>query len=122
MAESLFERYGGIDTVREIVAEFYERVLDSAQLHPYFEKAEMGPLVDHQAQFIAALMGGPASFSDEQLHRVHASLDVTPEDFAEMASILQETMEDFDLAFDDVDIVMQAFRAKQPLIVAGRAH
>jgi hemoglobin len=91
---SVFERLGGFARVRLLVSEFYEKVLDSEQLSVYFQHIDMRRLVDHQTKFISALMGGPASYSDEQIARAHVRLGIRSEDFAEMADLFRETLED----------------------------
>jgi hemoglobin len=57
----MLERYGGFPTLSRIVMDFYDRVIDSDVLGPFFEDVDMRRLVDHQTKFVAWLMGGPAS-------------------------------------------------------------
>jgi len=58
VSQTLFDKYGGFATVSRIVSAFYDEVLESEQLRPYFRGLDMRRLVDHQTKFIAALMGG----------------------------------------------------------------
>ena len=101
---TVFERYGGFAKVSRVVSSFYDRVLDSPLLAPYFAGVEMRRLIDHQTKFIATLMGGPASYTDEHLARVHASLGIDDRAFEEITDLLRETLEDFD--FDESDIAL----------------
>jgi hemoglobin len=121
MKQSVFERVGGFATVRKIVSSFYDRVLDEPILARHFVGLDMARLVDHQAKFMAQVMGGPASYTDEQLQRAHARLQITQAEFAVMAELLHETLEDFDIAAEDVATVDRAFRQREPHIVARRA-
>ena len=57
MASTMFERYGGFASVSKIVSEFYDKVLDSPSLSPFFDGIPMKRLVDHQTKFIAQVMG-----------------------------------------------------------------
>lgn len=100
-----------------MVSEFYRRVIDSDVLADYFDGIDMRTLIDHQTKFIATLMGGPASFTNEHLARVHAHLGVTETAFSEMAMLMRETMED--LHFEDTDIaaVHAEIVARKPFIV-----
>jgi hemoglobin len=117
MALTLFERCGGFATVRKIVSAFYDKVLDSPALQKHFADVDMRALIDHQAKFVAMVMGGPASFTDDQLRRVHAPLGITSAEFAEMVSVLQETLEDFDLPAADIAHVVREISRRQSLIV-----
>jgi len=118
---SLFERLGGFVRVRLIVSEFYERVLASDLVRHHFEGVDMRRLVDHQTKFVASVMDGPASFSDEHLRRVHATLGVTHREFDEVAVILRETLEDFDIAAPDVDRICAQVLGLRDCIVAPDA-
>jgi hemoglobin len=98
-----FESMGGFAKVRLIVSDFYDKVLESDRLAPYFAHVDMRRLVDHQTKFIAAVMGGPASFTDDQMARVHIRLGITTAAFDEMAGLFRETLEDFGVDRAEVD-------------------
>jgi len=102
MARSIFDRYGGFAKINKIVMSFYEKMTTSAITKGYFEKTNMRRLIDHQTKFIASMMGGPASYTNEHLERVHARLGITETAFMETVNLLTETLEDFD--FDDSDV------------------
>jgi hemoglobin len=99
---TIFERYGGFAKVSRVVASFYDRVLESPVLAPYFASVDMRRQIDHQTKFFASLMGGPASYTGEHLARVHARLHIDDEAFDELVDLVRETLEDFD--FDESDI------------------
>ena len=122
MTDTPFERYGGFANVRKIVSEFYDRVLSSESLQPYFEGIDMRILVDHQTKFISAVMGGPGAFSDDALRRAHMRLNISRDDFHEMTDILRETLEDFDLNEADVDLICSEVTKREPVIVANSGH
>lgn len=119
MASTIFERYGGFASVSRIVSAFYDKALDSPVLCPYFEGIDMRRLIDHQTKFIASLMGGPASYSDIELERLHAHLNITDAAFNEMAMLLKETLEDFDLEDRDVDAVAREIIDRKRFIVSA---
>jgi hemoglobin len=121
MNGSLFERMGGFARVRLIVADFYERVLESERLARYFEGIDMRRQIDHQTKFISSIMGGPASFTNEQIARSHARLDVTADDFEEIRALIRETLEDFGVADADVRRVDAHVLAMRDHIVAPAA-
>jgi len=120
MAQSIFERYGGFASVSRIVSEFYRKVVDSDVLADYFDGIDMRTLIDHQTKFIAQLMGGPASFTDEHIARVHSHLGITDHAFTEMTTLLRETLEDFDFDETDISVVHGEVLARKPYVVTGR--
>jgi hemoglobin len=121
MDQNLFDRFGGHAAVARLVFAFYDRVLRSERLAPYFRDVDMRRLVEHQAKFVSQLMGGPVSYSDSELRQVHAHLEVDDVTFDEMMLQFQRALGDFGLAEADMDLVMAGMRARRPAIVtAGR--
>lgn len=114
---TLFEKYGGFATISRIVSAFYDQVLDAPDLARYFAETDMRRLVDHQTKFIAAIMGGPASYSNEQLERVHARMKISEADYLAVVAILRETLEDFDLEESDIAAICNDVMARMRFIV-----
>lgn len=119
MKQTIFERCGGFAAVRKIVSTFYDYCLDDEVMAPYFVGIDMRRQIDHQSKFISAVMGGPASYSDDHLQRVHAPLAITHEAFLVMAGLLKEAMEDHDMVRADVDLVTREVLAREHLVVTA---
>ncbi|MCG8354261.1 MAG: group 1 truncated hemoglobin [Kiloniellales bacterium] len=117
MAQTMFERYGGFANVSKIVMAFYDKVLDSDVIGDYFEHVDLRSLVDHQTKFISQVMGGPEAYSNEALQRVHARLGIDAAAFDEMAAVLKETLEDFELEPRDIDHVVGHIRSLAKYII-----
>ena len=118
--ETMFERYGGFSQVSRIVSSFYDRVLDSPIMGPYFKNVDMKRQIDHQTKFISFLMGGPASYSDEHIHSIHQRLNVTPEAMDEMVELMVETLEDFDVEESDIEEIQHALLSRTKLIISDQ--
>lgn len=103
---TMFDHYGGFSTVSRIVSAFYDQVLDSPNLARYFENTDMRRLIDHQTKFISAVMGGPASYSHEQLERIHADMEISEDDYLMVVKIMRETFEDFELDESDIAAIV----------------
>jgi len=101
MAQTIFERNGGFAKLSQVVSSFYDKMLDSPITSPYFANVDMRRLIDHQTKFIAFLMGGPASYTNDHLERVHVGLGVTEAAFNEAVALLAETLEDFGFSDED---------------------
>ena len=118
---TVFERVGGFAAVRPVVAEFYDRILESPRLSRHFAGVDMRRMVDHQTKFMAQVMGGPATFSMPALTRAHERLAITRDEFQEMLALLREALEDGGLAADDVTEVGRNMAAYESCIVTARA-
>jgi len=116
----MFERYGGFASINRIVMSFYEKMTTSPITKKYFEKTNMRRLIDHQTKFIASVMGGPASYTNEHLERVHAHLGITESAFLETVDLLTETLEDYDLEDSDVKQVEGEVMSRKNHIVKKR--
>jgi hemoglobin len=115
---SMFERYGGFAKVSRIVSAFYDKVLDSPVVSPYFAHTDMRRLIDHQTRFIASLMDGPVSYSDDHLRRIHARLEIDRAAYLEVMALLEEAFEDFGIAAADIAVLHERLMSKERFIVA----
>ncbi|MFC4273042.1 group 1 truncated hemoglobin [Sneathiella chungangensis] len=117
--QSLFEKYGGFSTVSKIVLDFYDVLLDSDDVGPFFDDIDMARLIDHQTKFIASLLGGPASYTDEQLHRLHERLNLENSHFDEVVETLSDTLKKHSFSADDVAAVRDALEQRRSAIVSN---
>ena len=118
---SMFERYGGVKFVMRFTLRFYDRVLASTRLAPFFAKTNMQELVEHQAKFISAVMGGPTNYSNATLRDVHANLSIDDRAFDEMIQLFRTTLEESKLADVDVKSIIADLNARREYIVRGRS-
>lgn len=117
MKKSIYDQIGGFSFIRKMIAEFYNKVLDNDELALLFEKTDMERIIDHQTKFFAMLLGGPISFSDEEIEQVHRRLLITHDQFELTKDCLEETLEDFDLSDEHIIFILEVFEAKRELIV-----
>jgi hemoglobin len=117
MRKTLFERYGGFASVSRIVMSFYEKMVSSPVTSKYFVNTDMKQLIDHQTKFIASMLGGPASYTNEHLQRVHAKLGITEHAFTESVDMLTETLEDHDFEDEDVRHVENEVNSRKDFII-----
>ena len=69
---------------------------------------------------IAFMMGGPASYTNEHLERVHAHLGITEDAFIESMALMRETLEDFNFVDEDIRSVENEMMDRKNYIVARR--
>jgi hemoglobin len=117
--KTLFERLGGAPAISGVVRQFYRDVINSPILKHHFEGTDMPKLIDHQTKFLCHVLGGPADYTGQSLAVSHRHLGITPAEFDEVAEILQETLEDFDLSHADIASVMSIVASSRADIVSG---
>lgn len=117
MATSVYDELGGFFAVRKIIIEFYNRVLDDPLLMDVFKGVDMDRVIDHQTKFFAMLLGGPDSYTDEEIKRIHIRLNLDHQNFDQTKKHLSETLYHFDLSDDHVNYVVNEFEIRRKFIV-----
>ena len=115
--QTLFEKYGGFSQVSKVVLSFYDTLLDSDEIGPFFDEIDMTRMVDHQTKFIASLLGGPASYTDNQLRQLHSHLDINHGHFDELKVVLRQTLEEHGFEPGDTEAVLGEFEKRRSMIV-----
>jgi hemoglobin len=82
-AASFYDEIGGHETMRRIVAAFYENVAHDPVLRPMYPEEELGPAEERFLLFLTQYWGGPTTYSEQRGHprlrMRHAPFAVTPE-------------------------------------------
>lgn len=105
--QTLFEKYGGYETVSKLVSAFYEKVLADDELAPYFDNVDMERLMAHQTNFIGMVLGGPANqYTGRDLKSAHQSLKITSHHFGLVAGHLQSTLIECGVESQDVATIL----------------
>ena len=99
---------------------FYDKIIDSPATNPYFSGVDMKRLIDHQTKFFAALMGGPASYTNDHLEKVHDRLGITEAAFMEALVLMRDTLEEFDFLDEDIQQVQDEMMSRKNYIVAKK--
>lgn len=117
MSETIWDRYGGYSFVARTVRDFYDRVLVSTALAPYFHGVNMEGLIEHQIQTVGAVMGGPYDLDVEALRRAHRHLRIREAHFDELGTILDQTLDAHGLNADDKGVLLEAVESVRSVIV-----
>jgi len=120
MRQTIFERYGGFSAVSKVVIRFYDKILDSPVTSQYFSGIDMKRLIDHQTKFFAALMGGPVSYTNDHLEKVHVRLGITEVAFMEALTLMEDTLEEFDFLDEDIQLVQDEMMNRKNYIIAKK--
>ena len=79
---TFYDEIGGDETIRRIVARFYEGVAGDPVLRPLYPEQDLGPAEERFRLFLIQYWGGPTTYSDTRGHprlrMRHAPYAVTP--------------------------------------------
>jgi hemoglobin len=117
VSQTLYDQLGGFSVVRKLVSDFYDKVLDEEDVASFFRDTEMSKLIDHQTKFFATLLGGPASYTDEQLRKLHTSMGIQDHHFDVILDLVQETLEDHDIDKQAVTSIIEKMNTYRSAIV-----
>lgn len=118
MAQTLFDKYGGVPVVTRIVRDFYKRVMRRPNLRRYFEEVPLERLVHHQIRFVSMAMGKPPlHYSDAGLHAAHAPHAITKASFNLMIELFIDALNAESIDPDDIEQIVEVLRARQSAVV-----
>lgn len=117
--QSLFDKYGGFATLNQLTRLFYQKLLDSPQVAHYFSGIDIPTLAEHQTNFLATALGGPAVYTGTELKTAHVGLMITNEDFNEVAELLEECLEELDVEPADIKSIIAIVASYKEQIVSG---
>jgi hemoglobin len=116
--DNLFDKYGGVDVMRELIKEFYVQVFARPELKSYFTNTDLDRLIQHQCKFFAYAMGKPAViYKDEWLQRGHKNRHISEEHFLKVAEVLRRVLINAGVDNEDVKDIMIAVASKRSQIV-----
>jgi hemoglobin len=119
MAQTLFDKYGGVPVVTRIVRDFYKRVMRRPNLRRYFEGVPLERLIHHQIRFVSMAMGKPPlNYSDAVLHAAHGPRGITKASFDLMIALFLDALAAEDIDPDDMEQIVSVLRARQDVVVS----
>ncbi|WP_310964247.1 globin [Nocardioides terrisoli] len=98
---TFYDEIGGYETIRRIVARFYEGVATDDLLREMYPEEDLGPAEERFRMFLVQYWGGPTTYSEQRGHprlrMRHAPYAVTP-------TAKQHWLRHFRAALDDVGL------------------
>lgn len=105
-SQTLYDKYGGQDTVDALVDRFYQGVLSNDLVKHFFDKTDMVKQKKHQASFVAAALGGPNPYNGLSIREAHKKLGVNDDHFDAIVDELTDAMDSFGVEQKDIQIVI----------------
>ncbi|HEY3504257.1 MAG TPA: group 1 truncated hemoglobin [Actinocatenispora sp.] len=112
-----YARIGGGDAVRQVVGQFYEKVLADAELAGFFTGVDLAKLKRHQALLIAQVLGGPAAYDGRELGAAHRGLGISKDHFGRVVVHLVAALREAGVPEDVIGRVGEALGGTEADIV-----
>lgn len=107
VSQTLFDKYGGVPVVTEIVRDFYKRVMRRPNLRRYFVNVTLEAVIHHQIAFVSMVMGKtPHDYSGRSMKEAHRGIGITTASFELAAELLSDTLVSAEVEQADIDAIM----------------
>jgi len=123
--ESIYEKIGGKEVVKNILEDFFEKkILKDTLLAPFFVKLETSKMKNHLGQFLAAVLGGALKPSDlkDKISVAHKGLGLQDIHWRTFVKYLIQTLRKFGLSGQDVKEVYYKLKPFRSIVVWSSAY
>jgi len=96
---TFYDEIGGYETIRRIVARFYQGVAGDPVLRPLYPEEDLGPAEERFRDFLVQYWGGPTTYSDG---RGHPRLRMRHAPFAVTTTAKEHWLTHFRAGLDEV--------------------
>jgi hemoglobin len=115
---TLFDKYGGLTTVSNVVRMFYKEVLERPHLAYYFRGVPLERLIRHQIHLVAVVLGRPPEFyKGRNIVAAHAGRSIEGVHFDEVADLLNASLIRAGITAEDRVVIMEQVAALKTSVV-----
>lgn len=97
MQRSLYERIGGVGSIRAVIDAFVGRVAKDDRINRKFAKSDIGRLKQMLVDQVCEASGGPCKYTGRSMTDAHAGMGVTGGEFDALVEDLITTLNHFNL-------------------------
>lgn len=126
---TLYERLGGVYAISAVVDHFSDQLVERgtiAEANPFIKQwndtkapVRLPGLRFLRTLWVCSIAGGPFQYSGEALGDAHFEFELTAEEFDEVAAVLADSLDHFNVPTAEKEEVVAAFAAYKPAVTAG---
>ena len=126
---SLYERLGGVYAISAVVDRFSDQLVEKGTIEK--QNSNIEDWNEHKAAsrlpglkflrtlWLCAIAGGPFEYTGLPLDDAHSDLQLSSSDFDQVAAVLADTLDHFNVPQPEKEEVLGAFEAHKPEVTAG---
>ena len=114
--QSLFEKMGGEEKVRQIIETFVDRVFEDRMIGFFFRSANRERIKQMEYQLIAKFLGADLQYHGKPLQLAHGKHPIMGGHFARRRQILKETLQQYNVPAPIVEVWLEHTDRLRPLI------
>ena len=126
---TLYERLGGAYAISAVIEHFSDQLVSRSTIvetNPQIKQwnetkapARLPGLKFLRTLWVCAISGGPFQYTGEDLADAHMEFRLSPDDFEEVAAVLADSLDHFNVPEPEKGEVLAAFAAHKPAVTAG---
>ena len=126
---SLYERLGGVYAISAVVDHFSDQLVEKGTIEEQnpqikdWNENEVGSRLPGlrflRTLWVCAIAGGPFEYTGLPLDDAHAELRLSPPEFDQVAAVLADSLDHFNVPAREKEEVLAAFEAHKPQVTAG---
>ncbi len=114
--ETLYQKIGGEDKLKQIIDTFIERVFDDRMIGFFFRNVDKARIKEMEYQLTAKFLGAEIEYKGMPLDEVHAKHPIMGGQFMRRLQILRETLEFYKVPDEVRDAWLSHTEGLRPLI------
>ncbi|HEY7168117.1 MAG TPA: group 1 truncated hemoglobin [Candidatus Binatia bacterium] len=114
--QSLFEKIGGEEKVRQIIETFVDRVFEDRMIGFFFRNANRARIKQMEYQLIAKFLGADVQYHGKPLQLAHGKHPIMGGHFARRRQILKETLESYKVPEPVIGVWLEHTDRLRPLV------
>ena len=120
MSQSIYEKYGGYNTIYNIIFELYQELCDHPEIAIHFIGVDIDRLIRLQTQFVSRALGANIEYKGRPLGRAHHHLDITNFQYNEVQRIFANLFVKHGFSEEDANTVRELLKEEQAKIVTAK--
>ena len=103
MADSLYDRLGGLDAITAVVGSFRDRVAADDRINLKFARTDLSRLTKMLIDQVCEATGGPCQYKGRSMKQAHANMAVTSGEFDALVQDLVATLNQYKVGKSEQD-------------------
>jgi hemoglobin len=126
---TLYERLGGVYAISAVVDYFSDQLVERGTIgeaNPFIREwnekkapVRLPGLKFLRTLWVCAIAGGPFQYTGEALADAHFEFELTAPEFDDVAAVLADSLDHFNVPAGEKEEVLAAFAAYKPAVTAG---
>ncbi|MFN3707739.1 group I truncated hemoglobin [Microcella sp.] len=118
---TLYERLGGATGVDAAVRLLSARIRVHPLLGPFFTDLDYDHIVEHRADYLIAILGGPEGYTGRSMRDSHRHLGLRDEHMDAFLALVRDTLADLDVSPLDREQTVAELERLRPVLVTDQS-